>query len=210
MRSEKPFSEIGEHRLFYSASYHTVKFIGKAALGLKVEGVENVPDEGAALIASKHNHWLDIFMLPVAIPDRHVSALGRASLFEHPILGRLFTMWDAIPLPREDFDVGGRETWREINKRLAAGRLVPIFPEGTRTPGRVGELREGVARFAYRGNVPTIPAAVRGADSLGQALKRETTVAFGEAIDPPEDRSEEAKNSYLKKLSQSIEELYHG
>lgn len=210
MRSEKPFSEIGEHRLFYSASYHTVKFIGKAALGLKVEGIENVPEEGPALIASKHNHWLDILMLPVAIPNRHVSALGRASLFEHPVLGKLFSWWDAIPLPREDFDAGGRETWREINKRFSDGRLVPIFPEGTRTPGHMGKLRDGVARFAYRGDVPTIPAAVRGADSLGQAFKRGTTVAFGEAIDPPENRSEEAKKIYLQKLNQAIEELYRG
>ena len=210
MGREKSFSEIGEHRLFYSACHHTVEFLGKTALGLKIEGVENVPSEGPALIAAKHNHWLDVLLIPVAVPDRHVSPLARASLFEHPALGKLFSWWDAIPLPREEFSSGGRETWREVEKRLSAGRLVPIFPEGTRTPGRVGELKEGVARFAFRAQVPTIPVAARGANSLTEVLKRKATVAFGEAIDPPTDRSDEAQQIYLQKLSHTIEKLYEG
>ncbi len=156
----KNFEEEGieTNRLFYAAFYHTVKFLGRVLLGMKVEGVENVPSEGPALIASKHSHWLDIFLLPTAVPDRHVSQLGRDTALRTPILGWCFVKWGLIPLPRETFGSEGKEAWREIDRRLAADRLVSAFPEGTRIPGEIGKLKPGVARFVRRANVKTIPA----------------------------------------------------
>lgn len=205
--NRKPFDEIESYRKLYSTSHHIVRFIGRALLGAKVRGGDNIPEEGAALIASKHVHWLEIFLLPTAI-DRHVSPLAREGVLEFPIIGALFKKWGAIPLPREDFGARGRPTWREARRRLGQGRLVPMFPEGTRTPGRMGELRPGIARLALAANVITIPAATRGADSFPQALLRRTITEFGEAIDPPTDKSDEAIGIFLTNLQTAIVELY--
>jgi len=90
---------------------------------------------------------LDIFLLPVAIPGRHISMLGRNEIYEYPVIGPMFSKWDSIPIDRDDY---GRETYEAVKGRLAVGRLVGVFPGKTRTRGvTVGKFDPAFAGVSH-------------------------------------------------------------
>jgi 1-acyl-sn-glycerol-3-phosphate acyltransferase len=87
--------------------------------------------------------------------------LARDTLFRVPILSQLIKFLDAIPIDREG---GGLAGLKETLRRLKAGELVLIFPEGTRThDGEVAPLKPGFISVARRSRVPLIPAGLDGA-----------------------------------------------
>src|SRR6185436_16558080 len=87
--------------------------------------------------------------------------LARDTLFNVPGLSLLIAFLDAIPIDREG---GGLAGLKETLKRLKAGELVLIFPEGTRTgDGEVAPLKPGFISVARRSRVPLIPVGLEGA-----------------------------------------------
>jgi 1-acyl-sn-glycerol-3-phosphate acyltransferase len=169
MSREKPFSEIESHRLVYANAHRIVTGIGRAALGVRVYGQENIPRQGGAIIAANHRHWLDVFTFPAAVPRRHVSMVAKHETFSTPVMGRFFEMWSALPIHREEPTL---EEMRAIINRAKDGRLVALFPEETREKGRIKDRHEadlkefqpGAAMIARRAKVPTVPAALYGMD----------------------------------------------
>jgi len=87
--------------------------------------------------------------------------LARDTLFRVPGLAQLITFLDAIPIDREGGGLGGL---KETLRRLKAGELVLIFPEGTRTrDGQLAPLKPGFISVARRSRVPLIPVGLDGA-----------------------------------------------
>jgi 1-acyl-sn-glycerol-3-phosphate acyltransferase len=92
---------------------------------------------------------------------RRLNYLARDTLFKVPILAPLIKFLDAIPIDREG---GGLAGLKETLRRLKAGELVLIFPEGTRTrDGNVAPLKPGLIAVARRSGVPLIPVGIDGA-----------------------------------------------
>jgi 1-acyl-sn-glycerol-3-phosphate acyltransferase len=130
------------------------------------EGTENVPREGAAILASNHLSFSDHFFGPLPLP-RKVVFLAKAEYFTgRGVKGLLskafFRGVGQIPVDRS----GGEASERALNtglRVLAAGHLLGIYPEGTRTPdGRLFRGKTGVARLALEARVPVIPMAMIG------------------------------------------------
>jgi 1-acyl-sn-glycerol-3-phosphate acyltransferase len=130
----------------------------------KVEGLEHVPAEGAAILASNHLSFSDSIFLPLVVP-RRVTFLAKSDYFtSRGVKGRLkagfFKGVGQLPVDRS----GGRASQAalETGKRvLAAGNLLGIYPEGTRSPdGRLYRGKTGVARMALEAGVPVIPCAM--------------------------------------------------
>src|SRR5205085_8789890 len=93
--------------------------------------------------------------------SRRMNYLARDTLFRVPVLSQLITFLDAIPIDREG---GGLAGLKETLRRLKAGELVLIFPEGTRTrDGSVAPLKPGFISVARRSRVPLIPVGIDGA-----------------------------------------------
>lgn len=203
-RERLPFGEIDEDWALYTSAYMSVRGIERALLGMKVYGGKNVPSQGRALVASNHRHWLDIFMLPTAIPGRHLSIVSKQEVYGTPIMGTLFRKWGTIPVNREN---PGPSTMKEVVRRLKEDRLVGIMPEGHRYQlDELGEMHSGVARWAYLGKSPTIPTAIRGVDSFGRAIRtRRAEVIFGQPIDPPASKADEA--AFMQTLRNDIQNL---
>ncbi len=129
-----------------------------------IEGREHLPDQGPAILASNHLSFCDSFFLPVLVP-RKVTFLAKAEYFTMPGLkGLVSRMFFAgvgqVPIDREDKDAA-RAALRTGVRVLGEGKLLGIYPEGTRSPdGRLYRGKTGVARMALESGAVVIPVAM--------------------------------------------------
>jgi 1-acyl-sn-glycerol-3-phosphate acyltransferase len=175
-----------------------------------VEGTDNIPEHGGAIIASNHLAVIDDALLPISSP-RMIRFMGKAEYFNGKgIKGRLkkwwFTSVGVFPVDRSGGSkaLGALETARHI---LDAGDLFGIHPEGTRSPdGRLFRGHTGVARLAFETGSPIIPTAIIGSRELqrpGKVIpgKGSTSVIFGKAIAVPKTPANEVTREQLRQLT---------
>jgi 1-acyl-sn-glycerol-3-phosphate acyltransferase len=144
----------------YRAARAALRTLVERVFGFAVEGVGHLPASGPYLVAANHHNYLDGVVLALALP-RPVSFLVMPRVFRatpvHPLLHRLL---GSIELRLHTPDVGAL---RRALARLAAGRVVGIFPEGPfSVRGRLESGLPGVALLALRSGVPVVPAGIRG------------------------------------------------
>jgi 1-acyl-sn-glycerol-3-phosphate acyltransferase len=158
----------------------------------RIEGMENVPESGRAIIAGNHLSFSDHFLMPAILP-RRITFLAKAEYFTGPGLkGRLtaafFRSVGQIPIDRS----GGPASQAAITTAievLERDELLGIYPEGTRShDGRLYRGRTGVAVMALRAQAPVIPCAMLGTFELqppGRRFPRigRVTIRFGEPLD---------------------------
>lgn len=138
-----------------------LRFVLPKIAKIELIGVEKIPQE-QYIIASNHLGRLDSSLLYYVF-DREDIILPTAEKYKnHPIYGRLGRAMGAIWLNRFEADI---HAMKEILKRLKAGGLLAIAPEGTRS--KVETLQEGkpgVAYLACKVNIPVIPIAITGTE----------------------------------------------
>jgi 1-acyl-sn-glycerol-3-phosphate acyltransferase len=136
----------------------------RALYRLRPHGIEgNVPDEGAALIVCNHVSYMDALILSATIP-RPVRFVMYYKIFNIPVMRWIFRTAKAIPI------AGARENpalmqaaFDEVDKALAEGELVCIFPEGALTrDGEMAAFKSGVEKILERRPIPVVPMALRG------------------------------------------------
>jgi 1-acyl-sn-glycerol-3-phosphate acyltransferase len=156
------------------------------------EGTENVPDQGAAIIASNHLSFADWLFTPLAV-DRRITFVAKSDYFTRAGLKgwaqkRFFAGTGQVPIDRS----GGRASESALRaglKVLQRGELFGIYPEGTRShDGRLYKGRTGVARLALLSGAAVIPSAIIGTDIIAPPGKIITkivspTVKFGQSLD---------------------------
>ncbi len=123
------------------------------------EGRENVPKRGPVLLACHHSSYMDPLIVGVAVP-RIVSYLAREDLFRPPLKWLIEHLF-AYPISRDSRDM---KAMRLAQSLLKEGRVILVFPEGTRTDnGKVKSFKAGVGWIALRTQVPVVPVYVEGA-----------------------------------------------
>ena len=134
------------------------------------EGVENIPDDRPAILASNHMSFCDSFFFPVML-RRRVTFLAKAEYFTTPGLkGRISKLFMSglgmVPLNRDDSDAS-RAALDAGLRVLREGRLLGIYPEGTRSPdGRLYRGKTGVARLALESGALVLPCAMINTDKI--------------------------------------------
>jgi 1-acyl-sn-glycerol-3-phosphate acyltransferase len=153
----------------------------------KVTGLENIPREGGAIVAANHVSFLDGMLLPLVVPHRRVMWLTKVKYIDKPVLHWFLIGAGVIPVPTDDLRAVGSSVTAAV-EAVRSGRLIGIFPEGTRSPdGRLHRGKTGVARVAFESGAPVIPAGIIGTDRAfprGAKLPRPRSVriAFGPPI----------------------------
>ena len=132
----------------------------------KLKGLENIPEDGPAILVANHQSFLDDLLLPLVVPHRKVVFLAKADYFDKWYLRWFFKGANVIPVRRESHSAS-EDALRAGVRALRENRLVGIFPEGTRSPdGRLYRGKTGVARMALEAQVPVIPVAISGTFEL--------------------------------------------
>lgn len=133
----------------------------------RIIGTENVPERGGALLVTNHIAFMDALVVPAMIP-RRVTYPVKAEAFSGKggpgpaIIAWFLKAVGMVPMDRG----GGRASaaaLHSISDVLAAGALVGIYPEGTRSPdGRLYKGKTGFARMALGNDVPVLPVGIIG------------------------------------------------
>lgn len=162
-----------------------------------VTGTDNLPEEGAFILAANHNSHADTAVLFTALPGavrrRSLAAAAQDYFFDRGLrqtVSRI--LFNVIPVSRDSG--GGQNPLRHVIRALREGYGVLLYPEGTRSlHGTVGPFRKGIGRLiAEFPDVPVIPVWIEGTTRVmpkGQNIPqpRKVEVHFGEPLYPHAD-----------------------
>jgi len=173
--------------------------LAKLLYRLDVSNMEQVPDEGPALLVCNHVSYMDAVLILGAVP-RPTRFVMYYRIFDLPGMNIVFRATRAIPIAGSQEDPALMErAFAEIDAALAAGELVCIFPEGALTrDGEIAVFRKGVERILQTRPVPVVPMALRGMWSsmwsrrdsrlhrmrLPRRFRARVALAIGEPIAP--------------------------
>jgi len=123
----------------------------------EVEGVENIPTEGAAILMINHIAFIDPIVV-LQVTPRLITPMAKIEVYDYPVVGIFPRLWGVIPVRREEVD---RRAIQQTLEVLRAGEIVLVAPEGTRGPA-LKQGKEGVAYLASRSGAPIVPVAIDG------------------------------------------------
>lgn len=121
----------------------------------RVEGIENVPTSGPAILMINHIAFIDPIVVLHVLP-RNIVPLAKAEVYHYPVVGIIPKIWGVIPVHRDEFD---RKAVQQVLEVLQAGEIVLVAPEGTRGPA-LKQGKEGIAYLASRSEAPVVPVAI--------------------------------------------------
>jgi 1-acyl-sn-glycerol-3-phosphate acyltransferase len=184
-------------------------------LQLQVTGTEHIPRSGGAVIACNHVSYLDfIFCGLGAHPARRrVRFMAKKEIFDHRIAGPLMRDMNHIPVDR----AAGKKSYDEAVRKIRAGEVVGVFPEGTISQSfTVSPLKTGAARMAADAGVPLVPMSLWGTHRMWtKGRKRELTkrhlpisIHAGEPLHPnPDDDPDAVTRDLRARMSAILDDL---
>jgi len=172
--------------IFYWANVWTwIRVILVIVTSRDVQGRENIPREGGLILTCNHFSVGDPPIVTGIFP-RRIVWMAKQELFDFPIFGKLYNMGGFIPVRRFEGDL---RAIRRSQAALRSGHVLGMFPEGTRSGGRLRAGEPGTALIALRTGAPILPAAIWGTEQvkLPRDIFRRTRVhiRFGQPFQLP-------------------------
>lgn len=170
----------------------------------RVSGQEQVPAAGAVIVAANHVSNFDPPVIGVHL-QRPIHFMAKEELFRNPLFARVIRWLGAFPVKRGSAD---RQAVKRMLELLAEGKVLGVFPEGTRgRNGVLGEPEPGVAMMALKTGTPIVPVAVKGTDLRGPGWPR-FSVRFGAPIPVARGKADkEAVEALSRRLMMEIATL---
>ena len=181
-----------------------VRVFCKLVFFVKLVDADNIPKEGAAILAGNHTSFWDPPVL-ISCTKRSMRTMAKKELFSHKLLSPILKMAGAFPVDRGGNDITAIKT---ALKALKDGELFTIYPSGTRMKEDDGaSAKAGVALIAARSGVPVIPVRFRG----GYRFFHRVTITFGKPMtivpaDGKKATSEELQ-AFADRIMEEIESL---
>jgi 1-acyl-sn-glycerol-3-phosphate acyltransferase len=123
--------------LVYGITKAIAAIIFRLCYRLRVQGLENIPNQGPAIILPKHQYWTDIPIVSLT-SRRQLNYVAKGELFRIPFVKTFLSLLGGIPVNRER-TTKTTGSFRYILHLLKGKEYVVIFPEGTYHPGEVGK-----------------------------------------------------------------------
>jgi 1-acyl-sn-glycerol-3-phosphate acyltransferase len=164
-----------------------LRFAAACLSGVSREGFENIPQEGPLLVICNHASNADgMLLMAYVVPamKRPMGWLGKEEALRWPLFGWAMRRNGVFGVRR---GAGDLEAFKAAKRVLDEGRVLTIFPEGTRSPnGALQDVKEGATVLAVRSGAPILPIAIAGSQRFwpkGKLLprpRRRMTVRVGE------------------------------
>ncbi|MBI9046395.1 MAG: 1-acyl-sn-glycerol-3-phosphate acyltransferase [Anaerolineaceae bacterium] len=196
-----------------------VNFLINVLAPATFEGVEQVPKEGGMILATNHFSRIDIPLLFINPARPDITALVTDKYLDYPFLRWFTNTAEGIWLDRTKADF---KAFREASNVLKNDGCLAIAPEGTRSQtGVMIEGKPGSVLLAVKNQVPMVPVALMGTETMMANLKRfkrsRLTVRFGKPFMVPEmgrdNRDEilqETTTEIMCQIAALMPEKYHG
>lgn len=182
---------------FYQFARGICLFYLKIVRGFKVEGLENLPQQGPVIVVANHVSYMDPVAIGCAL-NRQVHYLAKEELFSLPVLGWIISHLGTFPVKRGSGDRGAIRACLEV---LQTGECFGIFPEGTRNKGRIlMPFKSGAALLAAKTGAPLLPIALLGTKGFSAKI----TVRIGPTINYPPQPDTGAGKTGLDDFSQQL------
>jgi 1-acyl-sn-glycerol-3-phosphate acyltransferase len=167
-------------------------------------GLERLP-EGPVILASKHQSTWDTLVIPRLVPGRYPAFVLKVELTRLPLFGPLLTKAGMIAVDRSAGGKALKEMLSQARLRVAQGRSLVIYPEGTRTaPGKKLPYHPGVAALYKDLGLPVVPVALNSGYFWGRRAffirPGRILLEVLEPIQPGLDR-----HSFLERLEAAVE-----
>lgn len=174
----------------------------------RVEGLENLPQDGACIIASNHESYLD-FISFIAICPRQIHYLAAEKFFTHPVWKWVMLIMGQIKIDR--FADAKISSFRVVLSSLKKGKMIGIFPEGTRSSdGRLLRGKPGIAQLALKSKVPVVPVGIIGTYEVMSRhqsfprFEKKITIRIGKPIDITQQFDEFTGKEKLQGITDQI------
>jgi 1-acyl-sn-glycerol-3-phosphate acyltransferase len=164
-----------------------------------IEGAENIPKTGGAIIVPNHMSFFDPSLVGAAM-KRPLYFMAKKELFDVPIFGWAIRQTNAFSVKRGVQDVSAM---RHAFSLLEEGHLLLMFPEGARSKdGNLGKARAGAGMVACNTQVPLIPVKIKNTNMMSKF--KQIRIKYGKPIYPPKDFS---KNDYINLSQKALDEI---
>jgi 1-acyl-sn-glycerol-3-phosphate acyltransferase len=174
----------------------------------KTEGLENLPRRGACIVAANHSSYFDFISL-VAVLPRRICFLAAEKFYKSTFWRPIMRLTGQIKVERSDKDK--TEVYRKAREALKKGRVIGIFPEGTRSPsGEIQKTYTGVAKFALENKVPVIPIGIKGTFEImsrydkSPKLKKEIEINIGRPLFFEEYHNKEKNEDVYRQVTDIV------
>lgn len=164
----------------YVAARGVIRAILRVFWRARATGMENVPLDGALIVAANHRSYIDPPLLGAFCP-RPISYMAKQELFEIPVFGNALRLVGAYPVAR---GASPRVAIKRSLEVLQSGEAIGIFPEGTRNLDGSAHVHDGVALLASMANCQVVPAALRGTANARRFAR--LSVRYGKPMRLPE------------------------
>lgn len=162
----------------------------------RVIGRDNVPKDGGYIVCANHVSAIDPILVGISL-RKSMYFMAKAELFKNVFLRTLLHLINVFPVKRGEADIGSIKTSLKL---LGSGKVLGLFPEGTRN--KTGEIvaEPGIAMLAVKSKVPVLPVAIV---STYKFFKR-TKVVIGKPVDLSEYHGRKLLNEDYLKISLDI------
>jgi len=162
----------------------------------RVIGTENVPKGGAYIACANHINMIDPIFVGISLPHR-MYFMAKAELFRNILLRGLFNALGAFPIKRGEADI---KSIKNSLKLLGSGKVLALFPEGTRNKTSEVLAEPGIAMLAVKSKVPVVPVAIISS----YKFFRRTKVIIGKPIELTDYYERKLLNEEYIKISIDI------
>ena len=179
----------------YKFLHKLLDIISKIYIRQRYEGLENIPKDGPFILAGNHIHLYDPVVIMCSI-KKDIHFLAKSSLFKFP-QGIIFNGMGLIKVYRDGKD---RNAYEDAIKYLKDGKIIGIYPEGTRERGRgLLPFKTGAVRMSLEANCNIIPFVITG---RYRAFRKGVVVKFGKPYKATKDieKSNDELRNIIKKM----------
>jgi len=203
----------------YRLTNWILRLIFRTVCRIDIEELKKIPQNGPMIIVGNHINFLEAPVLVPHLDNPNVISVAKKESWKNPLFKFLFDRWGIIPLDRDAVD---REAFRLMLAAIATGKILVVFPEGTRSiDGQLLQGKPGVVTLVLRSGVPVLPVGLHGYEKFWDNLKQLRKTDFHIKVGTPfrvnfngdalsRDVRQDVTDEIMFKIAELLPEKYRG